>query len=96
MDFFQQPFRIHAFVSGRVQGVFYRAETRKQAAGLSLTGWVRNLPDGRVEILAEGEEQCVHKLIAWCQQGPPRSRVDQVEEFAEEYTGEYGSFEITY
>ena len=85
MDVFQQPVRIHAFVSGRVQGVYYRAETRQQASQLGLTGWVRNLPDGRVEVLAEGEEQRVRELIAWCRQGPPRSRVDEVgEQF---YTG---------
>jgi acylphosphatase len=96
MDVFQQTVRVRAHVTGRVQGVYYRAETRKQASQLGLTGWVRNLPDGRVEILAEGEEQSLRQLIAWCRQGPPRSRVDLVEEFPEEYTGEYDSFEITF
>ncbi len=88
--------RIRAFVSGRVQGVYFRAETRQQAFQLCVTGWVRNLPDGRVEVLAEGNEQSVRDLISWCRQGPPRSRVDQVEECIEIYTGEYDSFEITY
>jgi len=87
---------VRAFITGRVQGVYYRAETQKQASQLSLTGWVRNLPDGRVEILAEGEEQQVRQLLAWCKQGPPRSRVDLIEEFPEKYTGEYNSFEITF
>ena len=93
---FQQTVRVRAYVTGRVQGVYYRAETQKQASQLGLTGWVRNLADSRVEILAEGEEQRVRDLISWCRKGPPRSRVDLVEEFPEEYTGEYDSFEITF
>ena len=88
--------RVRAYVTGHVQGVYYRAETRQQACNLGLTGWVKNLPDGQVEILAEGEKQRVRQLIVWCRQGPPRSHVDQVEEFTEEYTGDYDSFEITY
>ena len=89
------PIRVRAVVSGRVQGVCFRAETQKQASKLSLTGWVRNLPDGGVEVLVEGEEQRVQQLIAWCRQGPPRSRVDLVEEFPEPHTGEFNSFSIT-
>ena len=88
--------RIRALVSGRVQGVCFRGETQKQASQLGLTGWVRNLPDDRVEVVAEGEEHRVQKLIAWCRQGPPRSRVDRVEALPEEYTGEYNSFAITF
>jgi acylphosphatase len=96
MGFFQQPASVRAYISGRVQGVYYRAETQKQASSLGLTGWVRNLPDGRVEVLVEGEEQRVRQLIAWCRQGPPRSRIDMVEESTEEYTGEFETFEITF
>ena len=88
--------RIRAFVSGRVQGVCFRGETQKQASRLGLTGWVRNLQDGGVEVLVEGEEQRVQQLIAWCRQGPPRSRVDRMEEFPETYTGEFNSFAITF
>jgi acylphosphatase len=91
----EQPVRIHAYITGRVQGVFYRAETREQALLLGVTGWVRNLADGRVEVVGEGEEQRVRKLIAWCRQGPPRSRVDQVEELMEDYSGNYDTFSIT-
>jgi acylphosphatase len=90
-----QSVRIHAFVSGRVQGVFFRAETREQALRLTVTGWVRNLPDGRVELIAEGEQQCVRQLIAWCRQGPPHARVDRVEEVTEDYSGDYDTFSIT-
>ena len=90
------PIRVRAFISGRVQGVFFRAETQKQASRLGLTGWVRNLQDGRVEVLAEGEEQRVQHLIAWCRQGPPHSRVDRVEEFTEDYSGAYDTFSIAF
>jgi acylphosphatase len=89
--------RIRALVSGRVQGVCFRAETQKQASRLGLTGWVRNLPDGHVELLAEGEEQRVRALIAWCRTGgPPHARVDMVEEHSEAFTGEFDTFSITY
>lgn len=91
-----QSVRIHAYITGRVQGVFYRSETREQALLLGVTGWVRNLADGRVEVLAEGEEQRVRQLIAWCRQGPPHARVDRVEAFPEPYLGEFNSFSITY
>lgn len=88
--------RIRALVSGRVQGVCFRAETRRQAVRLAVTGWVRNLPDGRVELLAEGQEQAVRALVLWCRTGPPHARIDRVEEFPEAFTGEFDTFSITY
>jgi acylphosphatase len=91
------PIRVRAVVSGRVQGVCFRAETQKQASQLGLTGWVRNLRDGGVEVLAEGEEQRIQQLIAWCRSGgPPHARVDMVEELPEAFTGEFDTFSITY
>ena len=66
-------------VSGRVQGVFYRASTRNRARELSLTGYARNLPDGRVEVLACGEAQAVQALVDWLWQGPPAAKVSAVE-----------------
>ena len=66
-------------ISGRVQGVFYRASTRQMAQSLGLLGWVRNLPDGRVEALACGDEEKLAKLEAWLYQGPPMAEVDQVD-----------------
>ncbi len=67
------------FVSGRVQGVFYRASARKRAEALGVTGHARNLPDGRVEVLACGEERAVRALRDWLEVGPPAARVEKVE-----------------
>lgn len=71
--------RVHAIVSGRVQGVSYRACTADEAQGLALTGWVRNLPDGRVELEAEGSADAIAALLAWCAKGPPAARVTNVD-----------------
>lgn len=71
--------RAHVFVSGVVQGVFYRAYTQQQAQKLGLKGWVRNLPDGRVEAVFEGEKDRVEKMIEWCSKGPPGAGVEGVE-----------------
>ncbi|RMF75805.1 MAG: acylphosphatase [Alphaproteobacteria bacterium] len=70
--------RVHLLVSGKVQGVWYRASTREEAVKLGVTGWVRNLPDGRVEAVAEGSREQLEQLISWCRQGPPAARVDDV------------------
>ncbi|MCM2263825.1 MAG: acylphosphatase [Desulfuromonadales bacterium] len=70
--------RARVRVTGRVQGVFYRQSTVEMARQLGLDGWVRNLPDGSVEALFEGEKTAVDQAIAWCRQGPPRAAVDEV------------------
>lgn len=69
----------HFLVSGQVQGVFFRAATEAAARRLGLTGWVRNLRDGRVELIACGAEDRLVELEQWLWQGPPRARVTQVE-----------------
>jgi acylphosphatase len=69
---------IQCRVRGRVQGVFYRAGTQDKARELALAGWVRNMPDGSVEVLACGDEQSLRQLQAWLQQGPAGARVDDV------------------
>ena len=70
---------MHCFVSGRVQGVCFRMETREQAQLFGITGWVRNLPDGRVEVMASGDEQQLRELKEWLKQGPDLARVLKVE-----------------
>lgn len=70
---------LHGYVSGRVQGVRFRQCTAEQAEQLDLNGWVRNLPDGRVELLFEGEEGAVRELAAWLQQGPDSAEVTALE-----------------
>lgn len=70
--------RARVRITGRVQGVCYRQSTVERVAPLGLTGWVRNLADGSVEVLFEGERARVEQAIAWCRQGPPRARVDAV------------------
>jgi acylphosphatase len=71
--------RAHVFVSGDVQGVFFRYETRERAREGGLAGWVRNLPDGRVEAVFEGSGQAVQAMVDWCRQGPGGARVTEVE-----------------
>ena len=71
--------RVHLWVSGRVQGVFFRQSTETLARELGLVGWVRNLPDGRVEAIAEGEAEALDRFLAFCHHGPPAAKVDHVE-----------------
>ncbi len=70
---------VHIVVHGSVQGVFFRASTQSQASEHSLTGWVRNLPDGTVEIHAEGDKESLDRFIEWCRQGPPADNVQRLD-----------------
>ncbi len=88
--------RVKIFVSGFVQGVFFRAETKIIAEKLSLFGWVRNLEDGRVEILAEGEKEKLEKLVEWAKKGPDLAKVEGINVEWQEYTGEFKNFQIRY
>ncbi len=88
--------RMHVFVEGRVQGVFFRAETQKTANSYNVKGWVKNLYDGRVEALFEGKEEDVDRLVSWCHEGPDYSNVTRVEVINEPLTGEFDSFLITH
>ncbi|OMH40115.1 acylphosphatase [Desulfurobacterium indicum] len=87
---------LHAFVSGKVQGVGYRAFTRSKAKALGLKGFVRNLPDGRVEVVAEGDEEKLEKLLDYLRQGPFFADVKDVKYTYSDYRGVYEDFEITY
>ncbi len=84
--------RVHLLVSGRVQGVAFRAYTVDEARALGLSGWVRNLPDGRVEVLAEGERGAVEGLVQFCHRGPPAACVDGVDATWSKYGGDLGPF----
>ncbi len=82
--------RVRVRAKGRVQGVFFRAETRARAGSLGVAGWVANLPDGSVEAVFEGDEESVESMVRWCRQGPDGARVDELEAVREEPEGEVG------
>jgi acylphosphatase len=86
--------RTHVFVRGTVHGVFFRSETRNEARKRGVKGWVRNLPDGRVEAIFEGEETSVKALVEFCGRGPPGAIVTDVEVRWEDYKGEFDTFEM--
>lgn len=88
--------RAHILISGRVQGVFFRSTMKEVADELGLKGWVRNLPDGRVEAVVEGPRDKVEELIRWCHRGPPLARVKEVAVRWQEYKGEFKDFRIRY
>ncbi|MCB9779583.1 MAG: acylphosphatase [Alphaproteobacteria bacterium] len=85
---------VHLFISGKVQGVWYRACTQQRAVELGLTGWVRNLYDGRVEAVAEGPHDALQALIDWCHRGPDLARVVDVETEWVDFTGRFDGFEV--
>jgi acylphosphatase len=87
--------RADVTISGRVQGVFFRASAREEALRLRLTGEVRNLSDGSVNAVAEGEREDVEAFVAWCGRGPPAARVERAEVAWSEATGEFAGFRIT-
>ena len=88
--------RFRLIIEGRVQGVWFRDSTRRQAIGLGVTGWAKNRLDGGVEVLAEGPEDKVRQLVTWCHYGPSHARVTDVYETREEWQGEFVSFDIVY
>ncbi|RCV63148.1 acylphosphatase [Methanophagales archaeon] len=86
--------RAHAFVKGKVQGVLFRYTTRVEANIRGVKGWVRNMKDGRVEAVFEGEKEKVDEMVEYCHYGPPAAKVSSVNVIKEEYTGESTSFSI--
>ncbi|MEZ0329842.1 MAG: acylphosphatase [Dissulfuribacterales bacterium] len=85
---------VHLLISGRVQGVFYRASAYDEGRRLGLSGWVRNLPDGRVEALAQGSEKDVNAFVEWCRNGPPLARVTKIDVTEEDLNQGLTGFEI--
>lgn len=92
----EKNIRAHVIISGRVQGVFFRAETQRAAQNIGVTGWVRNRPEGTVEAVFEGPEEEVDRAVAWCHTGSPMARVTDVQMRRETYTGEFEAFDVTY
>ncbi|UCE96297.1 MAG: acylphosphatase [Candidatus Bathyarchaeota archaeon] len=86
--------RAHVLVTGFVQGVFFRSETRQKASMYNVRGWIRNIPDGRVEAVFEGEKRNVMKLVEFCRNGPRAARVIDTEVKLRAYSGEFEDFRI--
>lgn len=88
--------RAHVFIAGRVQGVSFRAYARDRARAAGVEGWVRNLPDGRVEAVFEGTRPAVQRLVTWCYSGPIQAQVEKVDVTWEEPTRKEGNFSIVW
>jgi len=88
--------RAHVYISGRVQGVAFRWNTLHLAQQLGLTGWVRNLWDGRVEAVFEGPAEAVEQAVRWCHRGERPARVEDVRVIQESPTGEFSHFRVTH
>lgn len=88
--------RVHLFITGKVQGVFFRQAMKVTAIKNNATGWVRNLKDGRVEAVIEGEDLDVSNVVEWCHAGPANARVEDVEIRNERHKGEFAKFEVLY
>jgi len=88
--------RVVLKISGRVQGVFYRINTKEKATKLNIGGYIKNKLDGTVNIIAEGEKNNLKELVKWCYQGSPSAKVENVDEKWEKYTGGFNNFEIKY
>ena len=88
-----EKLRAHIFVSGRVQRVFFRQATKEKADEFSIFGWVRNLPDDRVEAVFEGDKDGVEEMVKWARRGPRFAKVENLIATLENYTGEFKTFE---
>ena len=88
--------RIHLFIRGKVQGVFFRQSIKVIAKKNNITGWAKNLDDGRVEVLLEGDSESVNTVIEWSNIGPANARVDEVEIKTKKFKNEFLSFEVLY
>lgn len=86
--------RVHLRIEGTVQGVYFRAATVQEAQRLGLAGWVRNRPDGSVEVVAEGLRSKIDELVTWCHQGPPGAIVNRVSQHSEAFGNEFKTFGI--
>jgi len=85
---------VHVLISGRVQGVWYRAFTKQKAEQLGIKGWVRNASDGKVEAIFEGEENKIDQMIDWCYKGPPLAKIKDIEIKKQQATNAFEDFSI--
>jgi len=92
----EEKARAHIFVAGRVQGVFYRDTCKKKAEKLGVSGWIKNLRDGRVESVFEGERLDVDKMVNWARKGPIWAKIDDFSVVWDNYQAEFKGFEIRY
>lgn len=88
--------RVHLLIEGKVQGVFFRATSRKMATSFGVKGWVRNRWDGKVEMVVEGNSASVDKMLQWAHQGPPGASVSKVQVKEQPFKGEFDTFSIRY
>ena len=88
--------RVYILIEGRVQGIFFRLTACDMAISLGIKGWVRNRWDGKVELIAEGKESAINKMIKWCYEGPPGAMVTNVEIEMQPFKGEFNNFSIRY
>ena len=88
--------RAHVIISGRVQGVFFRVETKHAADGFGVFGWVKNRRDGSVEALFEGDRDRVGAVLEWCKEGPAHAQVSDVKVDWQDYAGEFSAFDVTF
>ena len=88
--------RVRVFVKGKVQGVFFRQALKVKAKQNNVFGWVKNLIDGRVEAVLEGDEENINNLVEWCHGGPANARVEDVEIKNEQFTSEFSEFDVKY
>ncbi len=88
--------RVHVYVAGKVQGVCFRSKTKHESEKNRVTGWIRNLRDGGVEAIFEGEKEDVNEMIRFCEKGPPGAQVTSIQKTWEEYTGEFENFKVAY
>ncbi len=91
-----ETLRAHVFIHGLVQGVYFRASTRDEAVRAGVGGWVRNLADGTVEALFEGDKKKVEQVVAWCYKGPAGAHVVKVDLRWEPFRGEFAHFDVRY
>ena len=88
--------KVYVLIYGKVQGVWFRVNTKNIADNLGLTGWVRNTADGKVEAVFEGDEKKIFSMIEWCSKGPSNSKVNKIEIFRKKYSKEFDNFTILY